>query len=47
MSRSSIQSLANDSYEEYGMSSIIEGQTWLVMEFMDKGCLQVGAEGVG
>ena len=32
-----------DEFEESGSSSIFEGQTWLVMEYMDKGCLQVGA----
>lgn len=32
---------AADEFEESSGSSILEGQTWLVMEYMDKGCLQV------
>lgn len=44
MSRqSSDESWASEAYDDYGMASVMEGQTWLVMEFMDKGCLQVGS----
>lgn len=42
--QSTTHSFASDFLEEdFGAPSILEGQTWLVMEFMDKGCLQARA----